>query len=191
MKVLALLPTLLVLASPMMAIAPTVANTPGVIAPLELAKQTKADAPWDLFELVNSEAIDGWLALNLPEETVLATLGQPDTKDRVAFWGALEVYVQSWHYPEQGIKIDMMSEWLGGPQEVLRVQLNESATSTTARGIGIGSTWAEVEAAYGDERELGTAGAENIFVAGSIYGGVIFSFEGDRVSEIMLGAGAE
>ncbi len=42
--------------------------------------------------------------------------------------------------------------------------------------------------AYKEEEERRTS---EHFVAGSIYGGLIFSFQNGRVNEIFLGAGAE
>ncbi|NEO85551.1 MAG: hypothetical protein F6J87_15075 [Spirulina sp. SIO3F2] len=146
----------------------------------------------DPFELVNSEAIDGWLKLGIPAAVVMNQFALRPVKGDYEFWGAYVAYVQSWHYSHLGLTIDMISEQIGGEQAVLSVSLaGPNSTFTTARGIKVGSTWAEVEAAYGEEREYGTAGGEHIFVAGSIYGGLIFTFEDDRVTEIFLGAGAE
>ena len=61
----------------------------------------------------------------------------------------------------------------------------------TARGITIGSTEDAVKKAYGSVRDKENSEAGKTFVAGSIYGGVIFRFEGGKVSEIFIGASAE
>lgn len=61
----------------------------------------------------------------------------------------------------------------------------------TTRGIKIGSTEAEVRKAYQDVENKEESEAGKSFVAGSIYGGVIFTLEKGRVVEIFMGAAAE
>lgn len=189
MKPIAASLILLLIAPPALALEPMPTCGPGKLTSLDA--QTRKEEP-NPFELLDSEAIDGWLTIGLPARTVLEQFAPNPIKGDPQFWGALGAYVQPWRYPNQGLGIDMISERVGSEQEILSVTIQAPSTATTARGIGIGSTWAEVEAAYGDEREYGTAGGENIFVAGSIYGGVIFFFDAEeRVTEIFLGAGAE
>ncbi|MBL8974757.1 MAG: hypothetical protein JNK56_29445, partial [Myxococcales bacterium] len=50
-----------------------------------------------------------------------------------------------------------------------------------------------VLAAYGKLRDPEDPSGDDaeVFIAGSIYGGVFFTFEADKVREIFLGAGAE
>ena len=60
-----------------------------------------------------------------------------------------------------------------------------------SRGIHIGSTIVEVTTAYGKVENKEESESGKTFVAGSIYGGVIFTFTDGKVSQIFLGAAAE
>jgi hypothetical protein len=88
----------------------------------------------------------------------------------------------------------MTSESGGGPKEIDRVIVRSPSTLRTKRGIHIGSTEQDVIKAYGgcqdEDGRIHTKRGEQ-FVAGSIYGGIAFSFRNGRVSEILLGAAAE
>jgi hypothetical protein len=59
------------------------------------------------------------------------------------------------------------------------------------RAVGIGSTHAEVEQAYGPERDATSSEKPTVFVAGALYGGLVFSFDQGRATGILLGAAAE
>ena len=61
----------------------------------------------------------------------------------------------------------------------------------TRRGIGIGSTEREVMTAYGRDRERETSVPGKLLVAGTAYGGLVFTFHQGRVTRIFLGAAAE
>ena len=65
------------------------------------------------------------------------------------------------------------------------------STLKTLRGIGIGSAEKDVTSAYGELRDDEMSVAGESFVAGSVYGGVIFDFRDGKVSRIFLGAAAE
>ncbi|MGL5080528.1 MAG: hypothetical protein ACRC8A_03490 [Microcoleaceae cyanobacterium] len=151
----------------------------------------------DPFELMNSEAI-GQLAINLPAEEVLTLLGQPNHKNEPTFWGADGLYHQSWHYPQQGITLDMVAETKTGSQAVASVRITSPSQFKTQRGIGIGDSYAKVQNAYGADQSRDTSAqpeqpesSPDYFVAGSIYGGLIFLLQNDQVTEIFLGAAAE
>ena len=103
----------------------------------------------------------------------------------------------------------MSSREKAGPKTVLIATAGKGCKLATARGIKIGSTRAEVGKAYRDVEEKAPGdgpakpgdpepepvpleeGEEKNFVAGTIYGGMIFSFKKGKVVEIFLGAGAE
>ncbi|MCX5891573.1 MAG: hypothetical protein NTW80_01105, partial [Deltaproteobacteria bacterium] len=106
-------------------------------------------------------------------------------------WGADGEYHQDWQYPKEGVTLSMVSKKKGGPKSVERITITSPSTLATSKGIRIGSTEAEVNAAYGRFRNAGDSEHFNCFIAGSIFGGVMFNFEKGKVSQIFIGAGAE
>lgn len=117
----------------------------------------------------------------------------PDKPKRLLekFWAADGNYHQEWQYPDAGITLDMVSEKKGGPQSIGSMTITSPSTLKTQRGIGIGSTAAEVKEAYGRFRNDEDSKDFGGFIAGSIYGGVMFDFDQGRVSRIFVGAAAE
>ena len=85
----------------------------------------------------------------------------------------------------------MASMKKGGAKSVLMITAKAPSKLVTRNGAGIGTTEAEIIKAYGtyEDKENSKRGAT--FVVGSIYGGVIFTFEKGKVSEIFFGAAAE
>lgn len=104
--------------------------------------------------------------------------------------GADGAYHQEWKYPEAGITLGMVAKIKGGLKAIDSMTLTSPSTLQTQRGIGIGSTEAEVAKAYGPFRN-GESSTPERFVAGSDFGGVIFNFEQGRVSGIFIGAASE
>ena len=84
----------------------------------------------------------------------------------------------------------MVSEKKGGPKTIDSITIASPSKLQTQRGIGIASTEAEVAKAYGQFRNAESSTPER-FVAGSDFGGVIFSFEQGKVSGIFIGAASE
>ena len=96
------------------------------------------------------------------------------------------VALNSW--PKAGIAIVFSSNTAGGPQTARGLIVRAPFSGRTDRGVGIGSTEAEVQAAYAGTLDPRPDGV----VAGSVYGGVFFDFDGQRrVSRIFVGPGAE
>ncbi len=142
------------------------------------------------FTLMETEGFEG-LKIDLTEAEVLGILGSPKTQGDKILWGADGLYHQSWYYPEQGITLDMVSETTKDQQKIGSIKLTSPSTLKTQRGIGIGDSYETVQEAYQDVEEQGSYFTNKIFVAGSVYGGLIFSFENNCVVEIFLGAAAE
>lgn len=139
---------------------------------------------------VDQEAF-GKLALGQKAEAVVALLGKPESKGRDVMWEAIGERVQEWKYPAQGLILNMASGTKGGAKTVYSISASAGCPLATARGIRIGSTEAEVRKAYGkvEDRESGVRGES--FVAGSVYGGVIFQLAKGKVTGIFIGAAAE
>lgn len=106
-------------------------------------------------------------------------------------WEADGVYHQTWDCYESGISFDMVSNRKGGTKTIASITLSTPSTLKTKRGIQIGDAEQAVIAAYQKEKNAESSISGEIFVAGSVYGGLIFQFKNGRVESIFLGAGAE
>lgn len=136
----------------------------------------------------------GGLTLDLSEKAVLEKLGKPEKKGKVVLQGADDMYVQTWDYPSKGLSLNMTSAKKTGPMTVASFSAVAPCKSATAKGIAIGSPASAVRKAYGafeNQEEGKQLGKSDIFVAGSIYGGIIFDFSGGKVTRIFFGAAAE
>jgi hypothetical protein len=144
----------------------------------------------DPFALMREESL-GKLKLDLFAQQVIQLLGNPRQKGGVEFWAGDALYHQYWYYPNQGITLSMASETEKGQQNIAFIKLVFPSTLPTKRGITIGSSIEEVSLAYAKEKDQEMSIPDQTFVAGSLYGGLIFTFDNGRVIEIFLGAAAE
>jgi hypothetical protein len=142
------------------------------------------------FPLLKEERL-GELRLGLTKKEVKAKIPCKLKKGQEEYWAATGDFVQKWDYPDCGITLYMSSEGKGGKKTVSAIQVTSPSHLQTKRGIGIGSPEQQVAAVYGDCQDKEMSEAGRTFVAGSVYGGLIFSFENGRVTSIFLGAGAE
>ncbi len=153
----------------------------------------------------------GGLRIGMPAEEVLALLGEPAKRGRIELEGATGAYIQEWSYKDQGLRLSMGADTRKGAQKIHTLTLKAPSELTTRFGVGIGSPRKAVLAAYGKLRDpLEPSGdAADEFIAGSVYGGVFFTFARpvavfptwsrgvgsdvafDKVTEIFVGAGAE
>lgn len=133
----------------------------------------------------------GNLKLGQKAATVIKELGEPKSKGENQLWEATGEWVQEWHYPAKGLSFHMASEKEKGAKTLLSITATEKCTLATSKQIKIGSTEEEVRKAYAklENKEEGKPG--ETLVAGSIYGGVIFTFKKGKVVEIFIGAAAE
>ena len=85
----------------------------------------------------------------------------------------------------------MVAKKKGGLKSIESITITSPSILQTQRGIRIGSTEAEVIKAYGRFQNAEDSKQGELFVAGSIFGGVMFDFQQGRVSRIFIGAAAE
>jgi len=146
----------------------------------------------DEFELMREERI-GDLRIDLSEGEAKKGIDCSVKPGLEEFWAGDAVYHQQWVYAGCGITLDMVSEEKGAPKAIGSISVISPSKRITKRGIRIGSTEREVMNAY--KADWNREDSENIgpgsFVAGSIYGGLIFYFKNGQVSKIFLGPGAE
>ncbi len=143
----------------------------------------------DEFDLMREEQI-GAFRIGLSEDKVNKSIDCSIKRGPEQLWGADGAYHQEWEYVGCGITLGMVSEEKGKSKSIESITVTAPSIVGTKQGIHIGSTEQEVISAYEPywNREESVSG--NI-VAGSIYGGLIFSFEDGLVSRIFLGAAAE
>lgn len=194
-------------ALPLLAVTP-LRGAEGDKTPDPPAAEKEAGAADD-FKVLKAESI-GKIRHEQKAADLIKIYGEPKSKGKAEMWEAIGEWVEEWKYPALGVVVKMSSEKKDGPKTVLAVVAGKGCELATAKGIKVGSTRAEVQKAYGDVEEKvpgeGPAkpgdpkpateekdkkGDEQGFVAGTIYGGVIFSFKDGKVSEILLGAAAE
>lgn len=133
----------------------------------------------------------GKLKLGQTASQTTALVGKPESKGKDTLWEATGEWVQEWRFKSAGLKLNMASESKGGAKTLASITATASCKLVTARGIQIGSSIADVTKAYGKFHDKEQSIAGKTFVAGSVYGGVIFTFKDGKVSEIFIGAAAE
>ena len=148
-----------------------------------------AVAQKDNFEFLKKETI-GELRMGTTQAEVARLLpGQPQ-RNRERLEEADGKYRQKWTYARQGIVLSMSSDKKGAPKIVDGITCDARCTLKTSRGIGIGSSLADVQKAYAVEFNKEESKLPGSYVAGSIYGGLILNFKGGKVSAFFLGAAA-
>jgi len=138
-------------------------------------------------KLLKHEAI-GPVRIGTKSDEVLKALGVPESKSKTIVSEVDARPHQQWVYQKQAVVLDMVSE--SGGQQVAMITASAPSTLKTKRGVGIGSTKDSVLSAYAAEIDPSSNDSRTI-VAGTVYGGLIFGLEKDRVTSIVLGAVAE
>jgi hypothetical protein len=141
-------------------------------------------------KLIEDECV-GEITLGQKADQLTALVGKPEGKGKDVMWDAIGEWVQEWRYPAQGLELNMASKTKGGVKSVLTITATAPCKLATKKGIKIGSSIAEVTKAYQDVQDKEQSDAGKTFVAGSIYGGVIFTFKDGKVVQIFVGAAAE
>ena len=139
---------------------------------------------------LENEAL-GKIKLELKATDVTALIGTPESKGKETESDAMGEWVQEWRFKSHGLVLNMSSKSKGGAKSVLTVTATAPCKLATARGIHIGSTIADVTKAYGKVQDKEESISGKTFVAGSIYGGIIFTFTNGPVSQMFIGAAAD
>lgn len=141
-------------------------------------------------KLLEGETL-GKLALGDKAEQLTKVIGKPSGKGKDEHWEATGEWVQEWSFPAHGLKLNMASEKKGGAKLLSSITATAPCKLATSRGITLGSTEAAVRKAYADVQDKEQSVPGETFVAGSIYGGAIFSLKDGKVVRIFIGAAAE
>jgi hypothetical protein len=131
----------------------------------------------------------GPLRIGMAAEAVRSALGPPASSDGPAPDQVQGGFTWTWRYPERGVELSLWAETRSEPPSVGAIKLREGSSLRTRFGIGVGSSGAEVERAY--RACWAPESTEEQRVAGSVYGGVVFTMKGNQVAELFVGASAE
>lgn len=142
------------------------------------------------FTLMDTElhgALDGFY----DADTLISMYGKPERSTEPVVWGADGLVHQSWSYPSKGLAFDLVKDD-SGVFKADALTITKPSALKTLRGIGIGSSRKEVMKAYGKEIDPKETDSESDrIVAGTVYGGVIFTLNSNKVTSIFIGAAAE
>jgi hypothetical protein len=144
----------------------------------------------DEFQLLNSEQI-GPLKIGLTEAQVKDKMGGKAHLGPVKKWEADGLYHQKWTFENLGVEIGMVSDTPRSPRTIESISISTPCDFATKRGIRIGSVESDVLRAYKDDIDRETSKPGEMLVAGSLYGGLIFTITSGKVHRIFLGASAE
>ena len=133
----------------------------------------------------------GAIHLGLSDKEVKRILPCKAKKGKDQKWGADGMFHQTWDLSDCGLNLDMASEKRGAAKSVASITANESCKLQTKSGIHIGSDQAEVAKAYGRFKNVEESRDGETFVAGSIFGGLIFQIQNGKVNGMFIGAAAE
>jgi hypothetical protein len=144
----------------------------------------------ELFKLMKIERI-GELRIDMTEAQIKQILPAKPARTREQLWEADGRYHLKWNYAAQGLTLGMVSEKKGAAKTLESISCSARCTLKTSRGVGIGSTLADVQKAYAAEFNKEESNLPESFVGGTIYGGLIVNFKAGKVSAYYLGAAAE
>ena len=155
-----------------------------VVAIVVDAARLDAAAPDDAdpTSILDTETIGG-LKVGDEEKAIVAVLGAPKHRTKTEQEGATMEYVSDWKWPNASIS--MVSETGKPPWKARLISIGKTSTLETTHHIHLGSTRAEVEKAY--KRSDEDDGKPDQFLVGSVYGGLLFELEKDRVVTISMG----
>lgn len=143
-------------------------------------------------ELMASEAV-GSVRLDMTLTDLVKALGEPDTKTAPELWGADGLEHMTYNYSGEGLVVDL-SHAPGAKDDpiVASISAVSPCKLATARGIKLGDTEGAVMTAYSDAIDPVTNPQDDgRIIAGSEFGGVVFTMKDGKVSAIFIGASAE
>jgi len=134
----------------------------------------------------------GDIKLRQPYSETLKVLGEPDSKSEAIEWAADGLLHEDWRWRDKGLMLNMSSDKnnVSGTMAVFSIIATTPCTLKTKAGLGIGSSYTEVQEAYKKDIDPEATDMTQITV-GSVYGGIIFNFKNNKAERVFLGAEAE
>jgi len=138
--------------------------------------------------LMENESV-GLIKIGSTDKDVVKILGKDAVKGKAEVWGADGRTHQEWNYKKAGVSLGFVNH--GKKWIVSSISVEKPCNLKTTRNIGIKSTREEVCNAYENEIDPENAGDASKIIAGSLFGGVVFTIEKNVVTAIFIGASAE
>jgi hypothetical protein len=139
-------------------------------------------------KLLESEHI-GNLKIDMPESEISKQLGKADEISKPTKWETDGLNHQTLIYKQKGIELDICWD-KPKDKKIFTITINSNCKLKTLCNIGIGSPRELVIEKY--KTEIDTRSIElNTITAGSVFAGMVFTFENNNVSSIFIGATAE
>jgi hypothetical protein len=139
-------------------------------------------------ELMHQEKLDQ-LSLGLSAEGLSQILGNPSEESTPTLWGADGLTHKTIKYSKEGVELDLVQK-ADSSYSVNMITITAPCKFKTLKGIGIDSDAQSIKSAYSDYIDIKEL-SESQIVAGSIYGGIVFRLENQKVKSIFIGASAE
>ncbi|HMW48419.1 MAG TPA: hypothetical protein PKC70_08995 [Cellvibrionaceae bacterium] len=133
----------------------------------------------------------GKLHIGMPASEVVGLPGCVFTKGKLVTSEADGGWHQTWRAPRCGLTLGFSAEDKKSPLKLFDMKVEAPSTLKTEKGIGIGSTDAQVRSQYLREINTEESISQQNLVLGSVYGGVIFELDKGRGNSIFVGAAAE
>jgi hypothetical protein len=131
----------------------------------------------------------GDIKIGLNIKNVEPLIGNPTEKTEPVIWGADGLTHQTLKYSSNGIELDIIQK----PDSTYLINMITATAPCkykTIQGIGIDSNLDDVKKAYRNYIDSKYSN-DKVIIAGSIYGGIIFKFENQKVKSIYIGAQTE
>lgn len=140
--------------------------------------------------VMRSENLGG-LRIDMAAQDVIELLGESRERGEQRMSESDALYHQEWRYPRQGILLDMVSEQANDNTKIASIRVGPPSSIATGRGVKVGDSFTAVNKAYSDQLDADNSDPPFTLLAGSLYDGILFSFEEGKVIRIYLGAVAE
>lgn len=159
-----------------------------IVAAPVATKTTTADSS----TVVRDRESLGPLHLGMPADSVIKIAGAPAKKTRPVEWGADGLLHEDWTWDKGSLALNFSSEKGAAPGTQLLFSITAQSPNPykTKAGIGLGSSYEDIRAAYQQDINKEESTPEQV-VVGSVYGGILFTLQQNKVTRIFVGAAAE
>ena len=140
------------------------------------------------FDLMETESV-GAIKFGLTTKQIIELIGKPDKIEKPFFSEVDGETYQHYYYNSKGIFLSFVIK-SNSIKEVRLIEIKAPCSLKTSKNIGIGSAESEVMSTYKEYINKEFSDSSEI-VAGSPYGGIVFSIQNQKVKSIYIGSLAD